>query len=69
MEDSGNNGKYNRWYLLINLSHSIPLNGDVLERFWIGKDVSYDYLKLFFFFLLQGICWVCDDHEEFGHRF
>ena len=50
MEDSGNNGKYNRWYLLINLSHSIPLNGDVLERFWIRKNVSYDYLNFFFFF-------------------
>lgn len=49
MEDSGNNGKYNKWHLLINLSPSIPLNGDMLERLRIRKDVSYDYFILFYF--------------------
>ena len=32
---------------LINLSPSFPLKGDVLERVWIGKDVSYDHLRVF----------------------
>ena len=32
---------------LINLSLAAPLNGDVLERVWSGKDVSYKHLKVF----------------------
>ena len=32
---------------LINLSPSIPLKGDVLERVWTRKDVSYDHLRVF----------------------
>ena len=32
---------------LINLSPSAPLNGDVPERAWTGKDVSYKYLRVF----------------------
>lgn len=32
---------------LINLSPSAPLNGDVPNRFWTCKDVSYNHLKVF----------------------
>ena len=32
---------------LINLSLCIPLNGNVAEHVWLGKDVSYKYLKVF----------------------
>ena len=32
---------------LINHSPSIPLKGDVLERVWTRKDVSYDHLRVF----------------------
>ena len=32
---------------LINLSPSIPLNGDVPNRVWKGKDVSYNHLRVF----------------------
>ena len=32
---------------LINLSHSHVLDGDVPERVWIGKDVSYGHLRVF----------------------
>ena len=32
---------------LINLSPSIPLKGDVPERVWTRKDVSYDNLRVF----------------------
>ena len=32
---------------LINLSPSVPLKGDVPERLWTGKDVSYDNLRVF----------------------
>ncbi|CAL9011600.1 unnamed protein product [Prunus brigantina] len=31
----------------INLSPSAPLNGDVPNKFWSGKDVSYNHLKVF----------------------
>ena len=31
----------------INLSPSVPLKGDVPERVWTGKDVSYDHLREF----------------------
>ena len=30
---------------LINFSPSVSLNGDVPERVWKGKDVSYDHLR------------------------
>ena len=32
---------------LINRSPSIPLKGDVPQRVWIGKDVSYQHLRVF----------------------
>ena len=32
---------------IINRSPSVPLNFDILERVWIGKDISYSYLKVF----------------------
>ena len=32
---------------LINISPSIPLKGDVPERVWTGKYVSYDHLRVF----------------------
>ncbi|KAI4297117.1 hypothetical protein L6164_037021 [Bauhinia variegata] len=32
---------------LINLSPSVPLSGDILERVWKGKDVSYKHLRVF----------------------
>ena len=32
---------------LIKLSPSVPLKGDVPERVWIRKDVSYDHLRVF----------------------
>ena len=32
---------------LINRSPSIPLKGDVPQRVWTGKDVSYQHLRVF----------------------
>ena len=32
---------------LINLSPSVPLQGDVPERVWRGKDISYNHLRVF----------------------
>ena len=32
---------------LINRSPSVPLEFDILERVWTGKDVSYSHLKVF----------------------
>ena len=32
---------------LINRSRSTPLDGDVPQRVWTGKDVSYRHLKVF----------------------
>ena len=32
---------------LINRSPSVPLNFDIPERVWTGKDVSYSHLKVF----------------------
>ncbi|GMI64919.1 hypothetical protein HRI_000161200 [Hibiscus trionum] len=32
---------------VINLSPSVPLRGDVADRIWFGKDVSYDHLRVF----------------------
>ena len=31
---------------LINLTQSAPLDGDVPERVWTGKDVSHKHLKV-----------------------
>jgi len=30
----------------LNLSPSIPFNGDALEKVWKGKDVSYSHLRV-----------------------
>lgn len=32
---------------LINLSPSVPLDGDIPERVWMGKDVSFKHLRVF----------------------
>ena len=32
---------------LINLSPSVPLQGDVPKRVWRGKDISYNHLRVF----------------------
>ena len=32
---------------LINRSPSVPLDFDIPERVWTGKDVSYSHLKVF----------------------
>ena len=32
---------------LINRSPSVPLKGDVPQRVWTGKDVSYQHLRVF----------------------
>ena len=32
---------------LINRSPLVPLDFDILERIWIGKDVSYSHMKVF----------------------
>ena len=45
---------------LINLSPSVSLNGDVLEKVWTRKEVSYDHLResavelLFIFQKMRG---------------
>ena len=68
---------------LINLSPLVPLNGDVPERVWKGKDVSYDHLRVFgcraFVYIpkderskLDGKAKPCIfvgyGHEDFGYR-
>ena len=68
---------------LINLSPSVPLKGDVPQRVWSGKDVSYNYLKVFgcraFVHIPKDERSKLDDrskqciflgygHEEFGYR-
>lgn len=68
---------------LINLSPPVPLNGDVPERVWRGKYVSYDPLRVFgcraFVHILKDKRSKVDDkekpciflgygHEEFGYR-
>ena len=32
---------------LINLSPSVPLNDDIPQRVWTGKDVFYNHLRVF----------------------
>ena len=68
---------------LINISSSAPLDGDVLERVWTGKDISYKYLIAFgyrvYIYILKDERSKLDDkakecilfgcgHEEFGYR-
>ena len=65
MEDSGNNGKYNKWHLIINISPSIPLNDNVLERFWIRKNVSYDFLIFYFYFFVARYLCMSDEKSKF----
>lgn len=68
---------------LINLSPSVLLDGDVLERVWTGKDVSYKHLRVFGCRAYVHIpkdersklddkakecIFLCYGHEEFGYR-
>ena len=59
---------------LINLLPSNPLNCDVLENVWIGKNVSYDFLWVFgyweFVYVLRigQYIFLGYAHEEFGYR-
>ena len=68
---------------LINLSPSAPLLGDVPQRVWIGKNVTYDHLKVFgcraFVHIPKDERSKLDDkakqciflgygHDEFGYR-
>ena len=68
---------------LINLSPSVPLNGDVPDRVWTGKEVSYAHLRVFgcraFVHIPKDERSKLDDkaksciflgygHEEFGYR-
>ena len=68
---------------LINLSLSVLLEGDVLERVWTGKDVSYKHLRVFgykaYVHIPKDERSKLDDkakeciflgygHEEFGYR-
>ena len=68
---------------LINFSLSVPLEGDVRERVWRWKDVSYDHLRVFgckaFVHVPKDERFKLDDkakpciflgycHEEFGYR-
>ena len=68
---------------LINLSPSVPLNGDVLENVWTRKEVSYDHLRVFDYRYFVHIpkyerskldpkakqCIFLDNgHEEFGYK-
>jgi hypothetical protein len=69
---------------LINLSPSIPLDGDIPQRVWIGKDVSFKHLKMFgcraFVHIprdersklvskVKKCIFTGYRHEEFGYRF
>lgn len=68
---------------LINLSPSVPLNGDVPEKIWTGKDISYNKLRVFgckaYVHIPKDERSKLDDkaklciflgygHEEFGYR-
>ena len=68
---------------LINLSPLVPLKGDVLERVWKGKDVSYDHLRVFGYrefvhiskdersklnVKAKPFIFLGYGHEEFGYR-
>jgi transposase InsO family protein len=37
----------NRAMYVLNLSPSVPLTGDIPQRVWLGKEVSYKQLKVF----------------------
>ena len=68
---------------LINFSPSAPLDGDIHERVWTGKDVSYKHLRVFsckaYVHIPKDERSKLDDkakecifldyrHEEFGYR-
>ena len=68
---------------LINLSSSAPLDDDVPERVWIGKDVSYKHLTMFgcrtyihipkdeiskLDYKFKPCIFLEYSHEEFGYR-
>lgn len=68
---------------VLNLSPTVPLEGDVPERVWRGNDVSYKYLRVFgshaFINVLKDKRFKLDaelrqciflgyTHDEFGHR-
>ena len=68
---------------LINLPPLVPLKGDVPKRVWIGKDVSYDHLRVFSFRAFVHIpnnersklnvkakpcIFLGYGHEDFGYR-
>ena len=68
---------------LTNLSSLVPLKGDVLERVWTRKDVSYDHLRVFGFrefvhipkdekskldFKAKPCIFLRYGHEEFGYK-
>lgn len=58
---------------LINLLPSNPLNCDVLENVWIGKNVSYDFLWVFGYWEFVHVLKIGQYiflgyvHEEFGY--
>jgi len=67
---------------VINLSHVIVLQADVLDRVWYGKYVSYSYLRVFgsraFVHVLKDersdvktreCIFIGYGHDEFGYRF
>ena len=69
---------------VINLSPSVPLEHDVPQRVWTGKDVFYDYLRVFgcraFVHVprderskldskTRQCIFIGYGHEEFGYRF
>ena len=63
---------------LINLSLLVPFKGDVPKRVWIGKDVSYDHLRVFVHIpkyersklnvKAKPCIFLEYGHEEFGYR-
>ena len=69
---------------LINLSPSVPLNYDIPQRVWTGKDISYDHLRVFgcraFVYVprderskldskIRQCIFIGFCHEEFRYRF
>ena len=67
---------------LINLSPSYPLEGDILERVWIGKFVYFEHLRVFgyrtfvhvprderskFDSKTRQCIFLCYSNEEFGY--
>ena len=69
---------------VLNLSPSSPLDGDIPERVWTGKDVSYSHLRVFgckAFVHIPKVdrsklemksrqcVFIGYGHDEFGYRF